>query len=140
MNRRTFVRSSAVAGVLPLFSGCSGVLESSGNNVHLTEVVVANAHRERHGVNLRLSYNDDLVLNNEYELPAREGDVAPSAVIDDQLPNDSGEYVLTGWVDDEGTKSTVNVGTVVETDRAWAEVVTRDGLRTEMYVSRGERP
>ncbi len=140
MNRRTFVRSSAVAGVLPLFSGCSGVFGSSESSVHLTEVVVANAHQERHSVNLRVSYNDDLVLSNEYELPARDGDVAPSEVIDDQLPDDAGTYVVTGWVDDEGTKNPVNVGTVVEADRAWAEVITRDGLSTETYISRGERP
>jgi hypothetical protein len=124
----------------PLFSGCSGVFGSSGNGVHLTEVVVANAHRQRHIVNLSIFYNDDLILDDEYELPARDGDVAPSEIIDDQLPDDPGKYVLTGWVDDEGTKSTVNVGTVVESDRAWTEVITRDGSRTEMYVSRGERP
>lgn len=128
----------AGTGGTVLVSGCSRLSSSRGYDVSLTQIVVANLHDEEHVMNLQLSYDGDTIIDGVYTLPPQTGEVAPSKVIDDRLPDEPGRFGLTAWTDDEASKgSELNVGSATDSDEVWAEVVTLDGVRTLVSVEEG---
>lgn len=80
---------------------------------------IANADKSSgHTVRVRLGDRGDVVYEGTHRLDRRDGTVAPSVVLDDELPDDPGRYVATAWLDGSDDPSRLAVA-----DHAGADCV-----------------
>jgi len=105
MNRRGLIVTS-VAGMLGI-TGCSAILESP--EARILGIEFLNLHNTVHELKMELTESDEVVLNDQTELPSAEynrGDLKRATThVVRNVPDDPKEYALHAWLDTTGHAS-----------------------------------
>lgn len=108
MKRRTFLQSSVVGTAGIALAGCLG---SSGDDIQISSIEIVNSEVETHSVDITVQFDDDTVAEESFTLDSDE-----SEIIDDDLPDDPGEYEIDVDVDDDDIESLNTIPTEATDD------------------------
>jgi len=98
---------SAVAFVLP---GCSWLERRRGESIQISSIHIGNRDSSKHTIQVKLETDDRVVINKEYQIDRRRGDVGEEILISD-LPQEANKYHLS---------AALSADTVIESD-LWKE-------------------
>lgn len=126
MKRRYFLGSTGIITSVTL----GGCLDFSDRAVVLERLIVANRDQERgHAIRVSVERDGELVYRRRHSFEAMTDVVAPSDVVEEPFPDESGAYVVTAELLSE-TSSSIRIDVVERTERECAAVmieVSRDG-------------
>lgn len=134
MERRTVLATGGAlfsAGCAQL-SGLPGLADTT--TVRLSKLIVANLDGAGHTFDVRLLDEGEVVFEESWSLKARSGEIAPSRVVTDRLPEAPGEYVLVTAFGNGDDRSEVHPGRATDAGCVVAEVVTLNGDEIDVYV------
>lgn len=99
MNRR--VALTVLAAI------CTGCLNESGNSgVRMSEIQYHNLHDKNHTLSLQLKRDDEVVYTAIEQLNSRRASGSPDgALVDDELPNESGQYTLIASIENDTARA-----------------------------------
>ena len=116
-SRRSLLRNSIVASGLVGFSGCSKLGdEEFTNEVEIKKIWLFNIDSNNtRTISVKLLDGNEVLLNERYNVEPKEGDVAGSEKIKQQLPDSPGQFSIVSWLESyPGNKGRVNIYEVTE--------------------------
>lgn len=122
MLRRRYLLLATISATS--LSGCASSVIPEGESPtgpRLNAIAVGNLHSESHTISLRVSHDDEPILNEEVALDGySEGTDTDEATFRSELPDEPGRYAVSAKLDDN--------------DERTAEITNEDACRVDVLV------